>query len=68
MYKTGDKLICKRNIYNMMDQPLFIKGETYTVLFNDTDNETVSLDHILYGNEYGEFDYDFVKKNFVFEF
>lgn len=67
MYKAGNKLICKNTINNIMGDPLFIKGCVYTILSADYDDEKLILDHILYGNEYGEFDFDFVEDNFVYE-
>jgi hypothetical protein len=53
--KRGDKFICNETIYNIFGYTLFIKDNIYTVLGVDefTDGEIyITLDHILYGNEY----------------
>ena len=63
-YKIGDKLICIKDIYNLLNNPLFVKGNTYKVL-SIIDNEDIILDHILYANEYGDFTENFVNKNFI---
>jgi hypothetical protein len=64
--RKGDKLLCLKNINNLFDQPLFIKGEIYEVLY--VDNEGISievcLNHILYANEYNTFKLEWVNKNF----
>ena len=62
-YKKGDKLICIKNVTNLINYPLFIKGNTYEVL-DVSDGEYLILNHILYGNEYGDFTIDFTDKNF----
>lgn len=61
-YNVGDKLVCIRNVYNLIDYPLFIKDEIYEIL--DVSYEYVIMTHILYGNEYGDFSIDFIDKNF----
>jgi len=58
----GDKLKCLKQINNLLEKPLFLKDNIYDVL--DVDDRTITLNHILYGNEYGEFDIDFIKENF----
>ena len=63
MYKKGDKLVCLNTINNFIAEPLFIEGEIYTVL--DVDGEDVTLDHILYANEYADFTIDYIDKNFA---
>jgi hypothetical protein len=67
-YKKGDKLICIKQIINMLGDPLFIKGETYEILHIDNDIHDnilfITLDHIMYGNEYGDFTKAYVDKNF----
>ena len=61
-YNVGDKLVCIRNVYNLIDYPLFIKDEIYEIL--DVSYEYVIMTHILYGNEYGDVSIDFIDKNF----
>ncbi len=61
-YKVGDKLVCIRNINNLIDYPLFIKDEIYEIL--DVSYDYVIINHISYGNEYGDFSIDFIDKNF----
>jgi len=48
--KIGDKYICEQSIYNIFNKPLFIKGEIYEIL--DIDGNYITLNHILYSNEY----------------
>jgi hypothetical protein len=60
--KKGDKLLCTKDINNVFGLPLFKKDDTYTVL--DVDNESVTLDHILYANEYMEYKLE-ILKNFI---
>ena len=64
--KKGDKVKCLKTIKNLLGCTLFEKGKIYNVLH--VDNETVrvmvTLDHILYANEYMEYDLDWVLKNF----
>ena len=64
--KRGDKVKCLRTIKNFLGWVLFEKGETYTVLNVDNENihVEVTLDHILYANEYMEYELDWVLKNF----
>jgi hypothetical protein len=65
--KKGDKIICKRTIKNLLGDPLFKKGHEYEVLYiNNEDIITkVVLNHIMYANEYNEFDLEWVLKNFI---
>lgn len=35
--KKGDKLVCLETINNMLGNPLFIMGKTYTILSVDDD-------------------------------
>jgi hypothetical protein len=60
--KKGDKLVCLETINNMLGNPLFIMGKTYTIL--SVDDEEVFLDHILYANEYNSFSIEWVNKKF----
>ena len=64
--KKGDKVKCLKTIKNFLGWVLFEKDKTYTVL--SADNESVhimiTLDHILYANEYMSYELDWVLKNF----
>jgi len=60
--KRYDNLKCLETINNVFDQPLFIKDQIYTVLYIDGDN--ITLNHILYANEYREFPLKFINENF----
>ena len=60
--KKGDKLICLNTINGILGNPLFIKGNVYTILYIDGDEYT--LDHILWANEYASFSEEFIDKNF----
>jgi len=67
--KKGDKLICIKSVNNLLEQPLFEKGKEYEVLH--VDNEKVKvyvvLNHNLYGNEYNEWEIEWVYKHFKFK-
>ena len=64
--RKGDKLICKETVNNIFGMPLFEKGKEYEVLC--VDNEKVktfiTLNHVLYGNEYMEHELEWVLKRF----
>jgi|688.fasta_scaffold97633_3 hypothetical protein len=64
--KKGDKLICLENINNPFNKPLFKKDGIYEVLYVDNEGvtPTVCINHILYANEYSDFDLEWVLKNF----
>lgn len=64
--KKGDNLICLNTINNKFGMPLFEKDKVYTILYVDNESliKTICLNHILYANEYSEFDSDWVIKNF----
>ena len=64
--RQGDRLICIEDIKNILGQPLFVKGEVYDVIYVNNENvvTTVCLNHILYANEYSEFDLEWVLKRF----
>jgi hypothetical protein len=66
MIKDGAKMRCLESIYNIFKQPLFEKGKTYEVLHYDKKYEEVTLNHVLYGNEYQSFPKSWVKRNFEF--
>lgn len=61
-YKIGDKLVCIKNVNNILGYPLFIKGNIYEILdvSKDDDSCDYTINHILHGNEYGDFSSDFV--------
>lgn len=65
---VGDKLICINQINNGWGWPLFDKGKEYEVFHIDYDElgniMSVILNHNLYGSEYMERKFDFIKKNF----
>ena len=60
--KPGDKLKCSKTVYQLMDKPMFIEGNVYEVL--DINGREITLNHILYANEYQEFDIDFINEKF----
>lgn len=64
--RKGDKLLCTEDVNNVFGMPLFKKGETYEVLC--VDNEQVKtyiiLNHILYANEYMEYELEWILKKF----
>lgn len=62
--EVGDKLKCIKDSYNVFGDPLFVKDNTYEVLFVD---DEVTLNHILYANEFASFPMTFVKKHFIFQ-
>ena len=68
--KQGDKLICLKTINNLINQPLFIEGEEYEVLYlisddqNPEKNTEVCLNHIMYANEYNTWSINWVKETF----
>lgn len=64
--KQGDKLICLEDVNNIFGQPLFVKGEVYDVIYVNNENitTTLCLNHILYANEYSEFDLEWVINKF----
>lgn len=60
--KIGDKLKCKNDINNLFECPLFIKDNIYEVLH--IDGNLITLNHILYANEFADFEEEYVLKNF----
>ncbi len=64
--RKGDNLICLNTIKNPFGKSLFEKDKVYTVLYVDNESviKTVCLNHILYANEYSDFDLEWVNKNF----
>jgi len=65
--KVGDKYKCIKTVNNLLGWPLFKEGETYEVLHVEEILGTtlVTLNHILYANEYAENELDFIKENFI---
>ena len=63
-FEVGNKLKCIKDSYNLFGDPLFLKDNTYEVLFVD---DEITLNHILYANEFGSFSIDFVKEHFIFQ-
>ncbi len=66
MIRQGDKFLCTEDVNNFLGWPLFKKGEVYNVLYveNEKAQTYLVLDHILYGNEYMEYELDWILKNF----
>lgn len=67
--KQGDRLVCLSTVNNYVNQPLFIEGKEYEVLYlisddQNPENMEVCLNHIMYGNEYGHFPLEWVKNTF----
>ena len=64
--RKGDKLLCTEAVNNVFGWPLFEKGKEYEVLY--VDNEKVKtyivLNHVLYGNEYMEYELEWILKTF----
>ena len=65
--KVGDKLYCIETVENLIGYPLFIEGNIYKILdiLNDGEEDYITLNHILYANEYSEYSMKFVKKYFI---
>lgn len=64
--RKGDKLLCTEDVNNVFGMPLFKKGETYEVLYveNEKVKTYLTLNHILYANEYMEHELEWVLKRF----
>lgn len=61
--KIGDKLECLKTINNLLNRPLFVKGEIYEVL--NIHGRRITLNHVLYANEYEEYDIDIINEYFI---
>jgi len=61
--KIGDKLKCVKTINNLLGWPLFKEGEIYDVM--NIHGREITLNHILYGNEYESYDIDFINEYFT---
>jgi len=64
--RKGDKLLCTKDVNNVFGMPLFKKGETYEVLYVDNEQfkTYVVLNHILYANEYMDYELEWILKRF----
>ena len=65
--KPGTKLVCTKDVLNIMGNFLFRKGDTYDVLFVDAEDGDITLNHIMYANEYHCLPRKFIDENFVVE-
>ena len=65
--RKGDKLICTKEVRNLLGWVLFEKGKEYEVLYVDHDDfeVMVCLNHTLYGNEYNSFSIEWVRERFA---
>ena len=65
--KKGDKYKCIKTINNLLGWTLFKEGDIYEVLHVEEIMGTtlVTLNHILYANEYIEQELSFVEENFI---
>lgn len=61
--KKGDEYRCVKTIENIFGWPLFEKDKVYKVL-GMIDNDDITLNHVLYGNEYQSVTKEYVFKNF----
>ena len=61
--KIDDKVRCLKTINNLFGWVLFIEGDTYDVL--NVTEYGVTLNHILYADEFEEYDFNFINQNFV---
>lgn len=62
--EIGTKLLCTNDVFNIFNQPLFIKDQVYEIL-HVYGSDSIVLNHILYANEYADFDMNFIKENFI---
>jgi hypothetical protein len=64
--RKGDKLICQKEVNNLLGQPLFERGKEYDVLYVDNEDVEVMvcLNHNLYANEYNSFPLEWINSNF----
>lgn len=61
--KKGDQFRCRKNIVNLFGWPLYIKDNVYKVI-GMRDNDEITLDHIIYANEYQSITKEYIFKNF----
>jgi len=64
--RKGDKFLCTKDVNNYFGMPLFKKGEVYEVICVDNEQVKtyVTLNHILYANEYAEHELKWILENF----
>jgi hypothetical protein len=64
--RKGDKFLCTEDVNNLLGWPLFEKGKEYDVLWIDNEKVKIfiTLNHVLYGNEYMEHELEWVLKRF----
>lgn len=64
--KKGDKLICIKPVNDFLGQCLFEKDKEYEVLHVDNEKVKVyiTLNHILYDNEYNTWEIEWIYKHF----
>jgi hypothetical protein len=62
MFIKGNKYICIETIKNVFSMPIYEKGEIYEVMW--VDDEYVTMNHILYANEYAQHSIKFLEKKF----
>lgn len=67
MVKKGDTYKCTKTVNNLFGWPLFVEGDIYEVLHVEEvmGNTLVTLNHILYANEYEEYELKFIEENFI---
>lgn len=61
-----DNFLCTEDVNNVFGMTLFKKGEVYEVLWVDNEQikTYITLNHILYANEYMEHELEWVLKRF----
>jgi hypothetical protein len=64
--RKGDRFMCTEDVNNVFGMPLFKKGEVYETLWVDNEKMKIyiTLNHILYANEYIEHELEWVLKRF----
>jgi len=58
--KVGENLICVKEVNNLIDMPLFIEDEIYTVLHVDWNY--IKLEHL--GSEFSDYTIGFIREHF----
>jgi hypothetical protein len=66
LIRKGDKFLCTEDVNNVFGFPLFEKNKEYKVLCvnNEKIKIYITLNHILYSNEYIEHDLEWISKRF----
>ena len=64
--RKGDKLLCIKEVSNVFGLSPFKKGEVYEVLCVDNEQikTYITLNNMLYSNEYKEYEIEWVLNNF----